>query len=1279
MRFLRSITGLNADSLGLHPSDSILTINEISDSLAHYLLLSAINDTLANKHTLIKGDTIETVYFRSSSGDSTVFEDTLIVSTYIKLDSMKIPDDVIGFSDINRLPETIALYLLRSVFGDSIAAIDSTYLTNDKIGFEDINRLPETFALYIQRETVRDTVIQIIADSALTNATEIQVEIEAIRDTVAQIIADSALTNTTEQTAEIADSIAAHNEADEIISLSDSLTIRLLAEAFDDSVGSIDSTYISNDAIGFEDVNQLPEQLALKQARAATRDTVIQVLTDSALTSQAEQTAEIADSLGNYSRTTEMRSEMSDTTTNAITDDDWTPTGDWNFTGHLEYQGDSVATHSDVMLEGFSNDSLKFYGSFDYSTYRDYSGLNNDGSASGGVIQATNARQVPVGLGADSLDGDDYVNINAVIDDIDEATEGTITFWMRTVDATPAAEMVMIGFGDTDGDEYLKISLMTDATIQVASRDAGVNQFIVATDNAVISNDTKHHIAVVQNGTSPVIYINGIRTAFTFSVSSDVLSWFYELTGVDNGRIGALNYNSAGNDDFYTGVVDEVKIWNRALTAEEIYNDYLNAGLIANLLLADLFIDSIAVFDIDSSHIANDDIGFEDVNQLPEIVDLKLYRADVRDSINQVIVDSSLVNNSELIASITSHGTLDSSYARTVAGDSANLKVDRDAVRDSINQVVSDSSLVNATELQAEVTAVRDTVNQIISDSSLVNNNELDAAIVAAAPDSSWENIEADSLLVRAASIQKLKVDTVRTDASNNVIVFEDTLSVSNGIHLPFGKKLSFYDGGYFYGDMGEVVRFANPSGVLLTFNASLLQMTTEKGIDFAAGAQPAESELGTIWFATDSTLRIDKGSSISTIAYTSVIRDSMIKVIEDSALVNATELAALPGDSSLVNATELAALPGDSSLVNATELTAELADTAATKLSHKGVINVPADSNLTIYYSPNKYVGYGEYNYPITIWNETNPAQHNLSSYTVPSGGIGIGQFLAKVTNLIGHANYVNYSGFDVNTNLSDAYSGTGVAIGYDISGLYTSSAGWTAGHWISNVSNDSTGNVAGIYISNSLGASGGGTAYPIYSLADEKSYFAGSIQTNADLLADSVTITSPTYKPYDVASFGSGYAYPNYLAGTVDTIEVIALGDTIDGNHFPAIYAWVPEDTLPVINKLDVFLAPMSIPPYYVGVDSIPFWVRTGEDTDSSSVTVYIHEYNENTGLGSVIDSTTVQHNANIWTHVNTLTSLTALTRNDKFQLRFRFACKSDDEWVIIANMRWYWKEGS
>jgi hypothetical protein len=107
--------------------------------------------------------------------------------------------------------------------------------------------------------------------------------------------------------------------------------------------------------------------------------------------------------------------------------------------------------------------------------------------------------------------------------------------------------------------------------------DAGSTKFDVIifnggldrlTSNADIVANTWQYVTLVYNETSLSFYYNGTYDS-SMSASGDVATSIYDVV---------IGKHSLNNVDYFDGKIDEVKIYNRSLSAEQIYANY-QAGL----------------------------------------------------------------------------------------------------------------------------------------------------------------------------------------------------------------------------------------------------------------------------------------------------------------------------------------------------------------------------------------------------------------------------------------------------------------------------------------------------------------------------------------------------------------------------------------------------------------------------------------------------------------------------------------------------------------------------
>ena len=97
-----------------------------------------------------------------------------------------------------------------------------------------------------------------------------------------------------------------------------------------------------------------------------------------------------------------------------------------------------------------------------------------------------------------------------------------------------------------------------------------------------VSDDQWHHIVGMRDGTSLRLYIDGVEDpGLTAHDESTIATADYDISGASqyNAYIGAIITNNTGDfheSKFFNGLIDEVALWNRALTVDQIsylYND----------------------------------------------------------------------------------------------------------------------------------------------------------------------------------------------------------------------------------------------------------------------------------------------------------------------------------------------------------------------------------------------------------------------------------------------------------------------------------------------------------------------------------------------------------------------------------------------------------------------------------------------------------------------------------------------------------------------------------
>jgi len=149
----------------------------------------------------------------------------------------------------------------------------------------------------------------------------------------------------------------------------------------------------------------------------------------------------------------------------------------------------------------------------------------------------------------------DDVSSYITIDDVSQLlnTVFTVSLWMNSTSADSSDSL--IGFHDSSGGNKWRL--------QMATGNITIN------DNATSKefNDGKwHHIIGTTNGTHSSIYVDGVF------YRSDAA--YVNIGDTDLASIGQEWDSGPTASDFYDGLIDEVQIWNRVLSPEEINASY---------------------------------------------------------------------------------------------------------------------------------------------------------------------------------------------------------------------------------------------------------------------------------------------------------------------------------------------------------------------------------------------------------------------------------------------------------------------------------------------------------------------------------------------------------------------------------------------------------------------------------------------------------------------------------------------------------------------------------
>ncbi|MBN2367782.1 LamG domain-containing protein, partial [Candidatus Woesearchaeota archaeon] len=221
------------------------------------------------------------------------------------------------------------------------------------------------------------------------------------------------------------------------------------------------------------------------------------------------------------------------------------------------------------------------YGNED-NNVTDYTDFGNNGT----VFGATWNRTGGVVGGAYTFDGsDDYMEVDSVINDLQMSTTGAVSIWVKipTDDGTENVIFSISRDADSTITEFCIDMDMREGAdqINVAIREDGTYHWHYRSqpDSLDASVGEWANVVVTQDGIEPKIYLNGVFQTPVKSDTTDITKWFKAILSdatskADTATIGLLERDSSDLVPFI-GELDEVKIYNKSLSAEQIYLNYL--------------------------------------------------------------------------------------------------------------------------------------------------------------------------------------------------------------------------------------------------------------------------------------------------------------------------------------------------------------------------------------------------------------------------------------------------------------------------------------------------------------------------------------------------------------------------------------------------------------------------------------------------------------------------------------------------------------------------------
>lgn len=190
----------------------------------------------------------------------------------------------------------------------------------------------------------------------------------------------------------------------------------------------------------------------------------------------------------------------------------------------------------------------------------DSSGYANDGSP---VNSPAFSSDKKTGSQSASFNGSSYVSVSDSVS-LDFSASMTLEAWIKPSDIN-SARQILSKFGSSGTYAY-QFSLASTGNLQVDVSSNGTSYETLVTTNSPVIVNTWQHVAAIFQPRLLKLYVNGMETASKTVIATSLKTATAPLF---------LGRDYAGSR-YFSGLLDEVVIYKRALTAEEIA---VHAGL----------------------------------------------------------------------------------------------------------------------------------------------------------------------------------------------------------------------------------------------------------------------------------------------------------------------------------------------------------------------------------------------------------------------------------------------------------------------------------------------------------------------------------------------------------------------------------------------------------------------------------------------------------------------------------------------------------------------------
>ena len=164
----------------------------------------------------------------------------------------------------------------------------------------------------------------------------------------------------------------------------------------------------------------------------------------------------------------------------------------------------------------------------------------------------------------------DFIDCSSASSSISGDNEGTVSLWVKPNDIVSNQSFICFT-NPALTRRYIGMGLNSTHSFYVDMRTSSFSTsgFFVYANVNPFSVGVWTHLALVQDGVSPQLYVDGVAVAQTFLVSSNDQKWLNDMVGFNTINIGRF-LTSDLNQNYFDGLVDEVSYFSSALSSTDI-------------------------------------------------------------------------------------------------------------------------------------------------------------------------------------------------------------------------------------------------------------------------------------------------------------------------------------------------------------------------------------------------------------------------------------------------------------------------------------------------------------------------------------------------------------------------------------------------------------------------------------------------------------------------------------------------------------------------------------